>query len=338
MKATTKLLTLILLALPVGMLAQGYQGYIDDAYDEILNNKGVLHSTTQDILRDGNGGTEEKNVIHEFKIGKANFKLLDKLQEAFQIDAADASTFYTCFNPLRHDDNRKPWAVSMKRGSYSVGAKPNSSYAIATFKDDARQGFRSVYAVEWWDSADADIKEGVMLFSYGQSPDNRVRLSPSNFNFADSILQTPLSIADSILQRFKLPDADGLLKRFKNGSIYYDQMGPVAIPVDFTKNADEWMSKAMSNIKHLCNSDWHRLFGLLTQKMMDRAARESKEDMVVAAGVVLDLAKHADELDEEEKELSAKRLYDMAEVLEKNNVDDYVCNMILLSAKKLQKE
>ena len=83
-------------------------------------------------------------------------------------------------------------------------------------------------------------------------------------------------------------------------------MSPSDIP--YSGDMDSWMNQAMNNIKHLSSSDWHRFFGLLTQKMMDRGNKESAEDMVVAAGIVLDLCKNADQLDKDEREISARRL------------------------------
>ena len=110
------------------------------------------------------------------------------------------------------------------------------------------------------------------------------------------------------------------------------QADTVPTDIPFSGSVESWMSKALNNIKHLSNSDWHRFFGLLTEKMMDRNNKESAEDMVVAAGIVLDLCKNADELDEDERAVSARRLERVANALKGNQ---YVYDLLMLGAKKL---
>ena len=100
----------------------------------------------------------------------------------------------------------------------------------------------------------------------------------------------------------------------------------------------EWMSKAIDNIGHLSNGDWHKVFGLITQMMMDRAQKESSEDLVVAAGVVLDLCKNADQLDADERQISARRLTDIAQHYFDNDKHQYIYDLLMLGAKKLEKK
>ena len=69
---------------------------------------------------------------------------------------------------------------------------------------------------------------------------------------------------------------------------------------------------------------------LSTGTRVDKGARE---DLVVAAGVMLDLCKHADKLDEDEREVSAKRLRQVANSLTGNQ---YVHDLLMLGVKKLE--
>lgn len=342
MKTTAKLFLLVLLALPTGAQAQFYECTIGNAFEKILSTSGISHSTSQSILRNDEGGTAEKTVINDFRIGEANFKHLDALQKAFEVDEKNASAFYTCFNPIQ-GSYRQQWAVKMRRGGdFRIGEKPGSSYAIATFDDDARPGYRTVYAVEWWNTDDAHIKEGVLITSYGEKPFMHSQQARPSFGRS---WQQALSGADSILAR--IPDADSLLTdaaqlsrsfgynlgRYK---LVDTKAAPENIPHDGISQG-EWMNKAINRIDRLSNSDWHRVFALLTQKMIDRA-NDSKEEMVVTAGVVLDLCKHADQLDDDEKEVCVRRLNEVVDVLIHMDRLEYVCDLIQLAAKKLAKE
>ena len=96
------------------------------------------------------------------------------------------------------------------------------------------------------------------------------------------------------------------------------------------------MTLAMNHVKHLSASDWHRFFGILTQNMMERAKKESGEDLIVAAGLVLDLCKNASQLDAEERRISAKRLTDVAEHYFNGDKLQYVYDLLMLGAKILK--
>ena len=86
----------------------------------------------------------------------------------------------------------------------------------------------------------------------------------------------------------------------------------------------------------LSNADWHRFFGLLTQQMMDKVNKKSKEDLVVAAGIILDLCKNAS-LDEDERKIVANRLYQVAECFDSDE-DLYIHDMLTLAARKVEKK
>ncbi len=326
MKTTVKLLALVVLALPMTVQAQLYEGNISRAFDKVVNAKGLKVSVSQSTQRDDNGAHAEKTIVHNFTIGKHNFGLLDDVQKAFQQDYNDAVSFYTCFSPMQ-GSFRQQWEVKLKQGgNYRIGVKPNSSYAIATFDDEARPGFRTVYAAEWWDTDDPDIREGVLLSTYGEKPAMAAHLQQSVFDLSS---QNALARADSILAKVRA-DFPDMSKYFSGNSTT-----PVNIPLG--KNSQgEWMNKAIDNIGHLSNGDWHRVFGLLTQKMIDRSQKESDEDLVVAAGVVLDLCNNADQLYADERRISANRLTDIAQHYFDTDKHQYIHDLLMLGAKKLE--
>ena len=335
MKTTLKLLPLIMLALPMSMQAQLHECNISKAFDDIVSAKGIHVSVSQSTTRDVNGAHAERTMVHDFQVGKSHLSLLDKLQKAFQQDYNDAATFYTCFNPMP-DSHRQLWEVKLKQGgNYRIGQKPNSSYAIATFDDETRPGFRTVYAAEWWNTDDPDIRQGMLLRSYGEKPAMASHLATPDI---DPKWLHQFGIPDSILSKVYggLPD---LSKYFDGRSLVMGSASatPANIPMG-QGGPGEWLGKAINNIGHLSNGDWHRVFGLITQKMMDRAQKESPEDLVVAAGIILDLCKNADQLDDDERKVSANRLVDVAQHYFDNDKHQYIHDLLMLGAKKLEKK
>jgi len=329
-----RLLAIVMLALPTTMHSQNYEGAIDRAFGKILSTKGVSHSTIRDEHRESTGGVEEKTIIHNITVGRSNFKLFEELKEAFLTDEDGKTSVYTCFGPLE-DGYRQQWAVKLKRGGdFRVGQKSGSSYAIATFDDPQRKGYRLVHTAEWWDTDDKNIRQGVLLSSYGEKPamqsylaqaewDNRL-WGKAGAKLVD--VQKYLDMADSLMKAKKpLFSADSLMK-----------LSIRSYRADATNDPQEWMRQAISNATNLDGSDWMRLFGMLTQKMLDHDGKESTEDLVVAAGIILDLCKNAEDVDDDEKTVCVARLKDVATQVQ--NRSQYVRDLLLLAAKKLQRK
>ena len=205
------------------------------------------------------------------------------------------------------------------------------------------------YAAEWWDANDPDdsnINEGFLVVAYGETPKALTGFSPS-FNMGN-ILNV-----DTAFYRM-LPDTSwvGNMERIrelpkmewpgiviKDGpSLHWDkdsqqfkmtQTDGKAQDLPSTGSKGEWMANAIDHVEHLSNKDWHRLFGLITQKMIDKDNTE--DDLIVAAGIILQLCKNAESLDEDEKGVCIVRLKNIAE----NFNDTYVGDLLMLSARKL---
>lgn len=328
-------LTLVMLALPTTMHGQSYEGTIDKAFEKILNTKGVSHSIIRDEHRESTGDVEEKTIIYNITVGRPNFKLFDELKDAFLAEEDGKTSVYTCFGPLE-DSYRQQWAVKLKRGGdFRVGQKSGSSYAIATFDDPKRKGYRLVHTAEWWDTDDKNVRQGVLLSSYGEKPAMQSYSAQAEWNgfmpwskgsarIVD--VEKYMNMADSLM-KIKEPvfNADSLMK-----------LSILSHRADATKDPQEWMRQAISNATNLDGPDWTRLFGLLTQKMLDRADKESSEDLVVAAGIILDLCKDAEDVDDDEIPVCVARLKDVATKLQSRS--QYVHDLLMLASKKLQKK
>ena len=123
------------------------------------------------------------------------------------------------------------------------------------------------------------------------------------------------------------------LKNVAIGSFRLDS--PTDIPFD--GNMDSWMALVMQRgVSNLSNADWHRFFGLLTQQMMDKGNKESKEDLIVSAGLILDLCKNAP-LDDDERKVAANRLLQVSEYFD-DDKNQYVFDMIELARKNVEKK
>ena len=336
MKKTMQLLAIMLLALPQTMSGQAYEGAISVAFETILNTKGVAHTTTQDVHRNSStGGTEEKTTIHNVTVGRANFKLLDGLKSAFAAEDGNATSIYTCIG-AQDDTYRQTWAVKMKNGgNFLIGQKSGSSYAIATFDDPNCEGYRTVYAAEWWDTDDKDLRKGVLLCSYGEKPAMVSYQATARWGKDDN---WSVNLGDMTDMQKAMNRADSLFKvHFPDGHVDFGKMHYSDSRIDYTTDPKGWARQAMTDVESLNASDWLRLFGMLTQLMIDRAQKESDdEDMVVAAGILLDMCKHAIDVEPDERAICADRLKEVATQLQSRS--KYVSDLLNLAAKKLQKK
>ena len=71
---------------------------------------------------------------------------------------------------------------------------------------------------------------------------------------------------------------------------------------------------------------------------MTRANDKSTEDLVVTAGIILDLCNNADQLDADERQVSARRLTDIAQHHFDSDKHQYIYDLLMLGAKKLEKQ
>ncbi len=344
MKTFAKLMTLVLLSTPTATWAQKN---IEGMFDTFRNTKGINVSVSNNMQRDDAGHIEEETVELSMLVGKQNFGLFEKLQKAFEADGAQATTCYTCFNPVT-GSNRQLWAIKTRQGSeFRIGEKANSSYAIITFTDKENPKRRTVYAAEWWNTDDANIKQGLLVRSYGDKPSmasarssvfpwdlGQLRKGLKNLDM-DSIRNSLLDsrvIGDSrVISR--LEATPGIFDGVLSGMLTDDK------PLDLGDNVDEWMAKAKQRMSHLSNADWHRFFGLITTRIDDYVSGNKKADKdacIIYAGLVMDLVNNSSRLSEEEKALSSRRLWDVINKIDGDS-NEYFRSLLVVAANKLGK-
>ena len=329
MKTTAKLVTLFLLVLTSSLKAQeeyiSQEVRIQQVFEQIANAKGIEHSVNKYIKRDEKAFDKvlEETEIHNFRIGRANFKLLDKLQEVFTSLESNNRllSIYTDFNPIEYSTRQK-WNIKTNKDAIIIGARPRSSYAIAGYQDSRNKDFRTVYAVEWWDTDDKDIRQGILVRTYGEKVQRRDGDIGSLFNNEEA------------WKRY-----EAWRQRLQNvQKIASGMADSTSIPLNGT-GLKEWMNKAINGIGHLESDDWLRIFGLLTQQIEDAAESNSKsmtkEELVVASNLVLQLCKDAP-IDDDEIEMCCKRLNFVAAKVSAHSM--YVGDTLRLAMKRLRRE
>lgn len=338
MKAT-KLFIVALLALPMGAQAQSR---LEAVFQKIANTKGIEVSKSHNVVMDEKDPNRhaEATVIYDIRVGRPNFHLFKELQDAFEKENT-AATLHTSFNPI-DGSMRQQWSIHTKQGNdIRVGQQKNSSYGIAIYNEKLNEttysNNRTVFAAEWWDTDDKNIKQGRLIRSYGEKPSigyqTSTTLSYSNIGkpqvhpYVDSLFNSYMT---------RIPSSQN------QAFITYNKLSAdsvINIPFD-PKNKNAWASIAMRNIGHLSNTDWHRLFGLLTEQVLGFSHRidsKSKEELMVAVGLILDLCKNAP-LDDDEREICGRRLDKVAIELASGPGDFYSRDMIKLAKKRLLKQ
>ncbi len=354
MKTTSIIIVVALLAITPTASAQKK---IKDAFADVEKYDGVTTVSEQNTSRciDTLGITCESSIVTIMVKKNYYHAVFDKLNKAFESESKNA-TMTDVENAGKRPDfdpiaaqmlgQRKQWSVWREDAEpVLIGGMGNSTYVIANFDDKKHPGYRTCCAAEWTATANPDVYKAQLVYVYGRKPERSQPLQYSGSvtwpRKKDDNLAGALPMPNGLRQQMddtifvisgnRLPDFN---HPFTNARPNFTK--PQDIPLD--GDLPTWMNKAMNNVKHLSNSDWHRMFGLLTQQMMDKADKKSMEDLVVAAGIVLDLCKNADQLDNDEREISARRLEDVAEHYFDGDKHQYVHDLLMLGAKKLRKE
>ena len=199
-----------------------------------------------------------------------------------------------------------------------------SSYAIAAYQDSGNKDFRTVYAVEWWDTDDKDIRQGILVRTYGE----KVQKRDGDINMG------ALPYNEEAWKRY-----EAWRQKLQNVQRIVSGMSDSTnIPFDGT-SLKEWMNKAINGIGHLESDDWLRIFGLLTQQIEDATGSNlksmTKEELVVASNLVLQLCKDAP-IDDDEIEMCCKRLNFVAAKVSAHSM--YVGDTLRLAMKRLRRE
>ena len=331
------------------------QKKIKETFADIEKFDGVTKVGEQNTSRsiDSIGVTCESSIVT--LMVKKNYynAVFDKLKKAFESESKNATMteIETAgerpdFDPIAAQmlGLRRQWSV-WREGAESVivGGMGNSSYIIANFDDKKHPDYRTCCAAEWTGSANPDVYKAQLVYVYGRKPE--ATQSDSRILKYNGTVTYPYNgLSDDVKKRlndFNLTSSQDVVKQLEEMRQRHLVLGvdtcvaePQDIPLE--SNLDQWMQKAINNVKHLSNSDWHRFFGLLTQQMIDKADKKSMDDLVVAAGIILDLCKSADQLDKDEREVSARRLEDVSEHYFTNDKYQYIYDLLMLGAKKLR--
>ena len=315
--------------------------------DELAGVTKVGEHNTAKVDRDGI--TVESKVTTIKVERRYQHSVSETLMDAFRKEAAKTSLYEeetgnekgAIDSALVHDLGlRRLWKI-YRDGDEDVliGSMKNSTYFIANFSDKKHKGYRTCYAAEWSNADNPEVYTAKLVYVYGSQPKTAHGIASVDYplkimgtaslpdNLGEEIENWSLN-ADSLLTR--------MLKNKKNiafGSFTFNN----SQNIPFDGNTETWMAQVMQRgVSNLSNADWHRFFGLLTEKMMDPKYKGAKEDLVVSAGIILDLCKNAP-LDADERVVVANRLLQVSENFD-NDKDRYIFDMLELAAKKVEKK
>lgn len=358
MKTIRKVIcTTCMLALTLTAFAQQI---IEDAFERIGKMTGIKASVSN--FQNDTNEIPVSTTVTDILVDRQNFTIFDNLRDAFKKERGKAYMEWSCYEPIKENLPRRPFRILRGMGDdIIVGQEKNSSFTIMLFEDPENKECRTVYSAEWWDTEDPDIRQGRLVRSYGKKPNAQTNMTRT-YRFSipegmsiDSLMARNGILSDSLMTKewtFSMPQIDsitvGNTKPFGNFRHYHglfngDSFG--SFPDDsffFGGNnrdvlgggdINRWENKAVSNIGKLNPSDWLRLFGLLTEKI-DKVKNEDSRELIVSAGLVLDLCKNVPKkLDEDERLICSKRLMKIARSIEKTN--EYVYDILVLAANKV---
>jgi len=370
----TKSIINVAAALLVLVPTASAQQRIKEAFAEVEEYSGVT-KTGESIIStvDANDIPTESRVVTIKVKGKNVYRaVFDKVKEAFDKEGKNSSWAVIekgtegmdVDSATMHDLGltRQLWSV-WREGADAilVGNMKNSTYCLFNFDDKQHSGYRTCCAAEWSKSDVPDVYTAQLVYVYGRKPDSAFGENPNakrSLSIQRSISRSPSDVFE-LTRQWNLPDSatfGNIMKRFENSDFtkmkaedidnlikqahqlqeaYGNNGHPTDLPFD--GNMDTWMALAMQRgVSNLTNADWHRFFGLLTEKMMDKANKGSKEDLVVSAGIILDLCKNAP-LDDDERQVAANRLIQVSEAFD-DDKDEYIYDMLMLAKKKVQKK
>lgn len=330
MKAKSIIIAAIVLMaiVPTASAQEQIKKAFQEVTDELAGVTKVGEHNTAKV--DTNGIAIESKVITVKVERRYQHSVSETLRDAFRNEASKTSMFeeemggekLKLDSALVHNLGlRRMWSIWRDEDdAVLIGSMKNSTYYIANFNDKKHKGYRTCYAAEWSNADNPEVYTVKLVYVYGQQPKTAhgiASVGPPN-HFAT--VSMPDVLGEDIFKK-QLEDAFGHQKE----------------DIPFDGNKDSWMALALQRgVSNLSNTDWHRFFGLLTQQMMDETNKQSKEDMVVAAGIILDLCKNAP-LDDDERKVVANRLHHVTDHFDINE-DSYIYDMLTLAARKVEKK
>lgn len=308
------------------------QEQIKKAFQEVTDElAGVTKVGEHNTAKvDANGIAIESKVVTIKVERKYQHSVSETLKDAFRNEASKTSMYeeeagnekLELDSALVHDLGlRRMWSIWRDEDdAVLIGSLKNSTYFIANFSDKKHKGYRTCYAAEWSNADNPEVYTAKLVYVYGSQPKTAHGIASVE----------PINIMGTASRSDVL--SEDIFKHQLEKSFEHQKED-----IPFNGNTETWMSLAMQRgVSQLSNTDWHRFFGLLTQQMMDRTNKKSKEDLVVAAGIILDLCKNAP-LDDDERNVVAHRLNQVTECFD-GDEDEYINDMLRLAAKKVEKE
>ena len=322
------------------------QEQIKKAFQEVTDElAGVTKVGEHNTAKvDANGIAIESKVVTIKVERRYQHSVSETLMDAFRNEASKTSMYeeeagnekLELDSTLVHDLGlRRMWSIWRDEDeAVLIGGMKNSTYFIANFNDKKHKGYRTCYAAEWSNADNPEVYTAKLVYVYGQQPKTSHGIATVDPLNIMGTAKLPSDQPLNIMGTASWPDvlSENIFKQQLENAFGHQEED-----IPFNGNTDTWMALALQRgVSHLSNADWHRFFGLLTQQMMDKTNKKSKEDLVVAAGIILDLCKNAP-LDDEERRIAANRLSQVSECFD-DVEDEYIYDMLTLAARKVEKK
>ena len=343
----TKSIIIAAVALMAIVPTASAQEQIKKAFQEVTDElAGVTKVGEHNTAKvDANGIAIESKVITIKVERKYQHSVSETLKDAFRNEASKTSMYeeeagnekLELDSALVHDLGlRRMWSIWRDEDdAVLIGSLKNSTYFIANFNDKKHKGYRTCYAAEWSNADNPEVYTAKLVYVYGSQP--KTAHGIASVDYPLNIMGTAKLPSDKPLNTMVTVSRPDVLSEDIFKYQLEEAFGHQKEDIPFNGNTETWMSLAMQRgVSHLSNTDWHRFFGLLTQQMIDKVNKKSKEDLVVAAGIILDLCKNAP-LDDDERQMVANRLNQMTECFD-DVEDEYIYDMLSLARKKVEKK
>ena len=324
--------------------AASAQQQIQDLFREITAGKehGFVAERRSTYVNDTTGIKSESRMVI-VNLNRQHLDILDRLKAAFASEGRHATLNYSHIIddasgnlPPTTRQRFSIWCEGMP--PVIIGAIRNSNFLIVSFDDKNHPGYRTCLAAEWSNTDSDETPQAMIVDVYGRKQEAQTVTSSLSANgtmswqeFTNNLLSNSKTSdgRDSLASNIDIPNPS--LSDFTAKFSNFNDVLQNNIPTQGEKKYD-WMQQASNNDIHLDASDWLRFFGLMTHQMLERKDDDSYENLVVAAGVILELCKNATPLDADERAISARRLEQVAA----NFKDQYIHDILILGAKKLK--
>ena len=362
MKRIVIILSVIFLM--IGSVAVKAQNEITELFNRIKAAEGVRSSVTE--FRNEKNGIKAETKIFDLIVGQQQWGFFDLIKDAFEKEKNGCYFDWYCYEPIAENKNRVVWGIqSGLENDILVGNENNSSLAewwesinpncrqarlIYSYGEKPKQQLRTERTVRY--SLPNGVNADSLMNRYRAAVDSLINVQGKlSWESMDSIMN---KYGAYTIEKIREGNDDGFVDMNRyfghlkpigddDGNIdmsqFYGKMNSLGADsgkgnVLSDQDYKEWVLNATQRMSKLNPSEWLRLFGLMTEQLIDN--KGDNKQLIVSASLVLDLCKNIpSKLDEDERGICARRLGKIIRSMREDKKNEYVTSLLLLAADKL---